>query len=207
MPWESREALSHQLHFSRCADSITLLDEFAFWQGRLHHPDHINQLFLHLLPNETFKRKLTTAFIHNYNFTSYSLTLSSESEKLANRIVHISVQLLANQETVLELVRENDVFGCFLRSFKLLFHETLVDGIISDNLVIDCSASLIKNTAYWSVLSDFNNIIQHKKVGVAFFDFDHAIAQFLAILRWFTGMDPQERKTGLHVSGLSSLVC
>merc|ERR1719494_338175 len=82
MPWESREALSHQLHFARCADSITLLDEFAFWQGRLHHPEHINQLFLHLLPNETFKRRLTTAFINNYNFTSYSLTLSSESEKL-----------------------------------------------------------------------------------------------------------------------------
>ena len=37
MPWESRHALSHQLKFSD-TDNITLLDEFAFWQGRLHHP-------------------------------------------------------------------------------------------------------------------------------------------------------------------------
>ena len=100
---------------------------------------------------------------------------------------------------MLELVRENDIFGVFMRSFKLLFHETLTDGIISDNMVIDISAGVIKNTAYWSVLSDFNNIIQHKKVGCSFFDFDSAIDQFLVILKWYTGMDPQERKIGIHV--------
>ena len=121
--------------------------------------DQINQLFLHLLPNEAFKRALSTAFINNYNFTSYSLTLSSESEKLSNRIVHISVQLLANQETVLELVRENDIFGVFMRSFKLLFHETLTDGIVSDNMVIDISAGVVKNTGWLKIVRiTFGNI-------------------------------------------------
>ena len=76
-----------------------------------------------LLPNETFKRALTSAFIDNYNFTSFTLTLSEESDKLSNRIVHISVQLLANQETVLELVHERTIFNCFLDSFKVIgFH-------------------------------------------------------------------------------------
>ena len=44
--WENR-SVQHQIKFSD-SESFTLLDEFAFWQGRLHHPDQINQFFLHL---------------------------------------------------------------------------------------------------------------------------------------------------------------
>ena len=54
---------------------------------------------------------------------------------------------------MLELVRENDIFGVFMRSFKLLFHETLTDGIVSDNMVIDISAGVVKNTGGLKIVS------------------------------------------------------
>ena len=90
-------------------------------------------ILIKLLPNETFKRALTSAFIDNYNFTSFTLTLSEESDKLSNRIVHISVQLLANQETVLELVHERNIFNCFLDSFKAWYFQIILSRLRVSN--------------------------------------------------------------------------
>ena len=67
-------------------------------------------------------------------------------------------------------------------------------------LIIDCNHELIQKTTYWSIISDFNNIIHHKKVGIEFFNHTTAIRGFLDTLNWFTGMDPQIRALNEHVN-------
>ena len=195
IPWEYRGCM-RSLKWK--SENLTLLEEFSYWQGRLHYPENINQLFLHLLPNNEFKEALTTAFIKNYQFTSFSLTKSDEPENLANRIVHVSVQLLANENTVTEMIAKYDFFNIFIESFKLLFQDTLISPPEADEnnftQIIDCNHPLIQKTTYWSIISDFNNIIHHRKVGTEFFHHSKAIKGFLETLNWFTGMDPHIRK-------------
>jgi len=72
-------------------ENSTVLEEFVFWLSRLHYPDVLNHFFLHLLPNDDYKKELTRAFVKNYTFTALSLFTArqQEAEPLANRIVHI----------------------------------------------------------------------------------------------------------------------
>ena len=96
------------------------------------------------------------------------------------------------------MIAKYDFFNIFIESFKLLFQDTLISPPEADEnnftQIIDCNHPLIQKTTYWSIISDFNNIIHHKRVGTEFFHHSKAIKGFLETLNWFTGMDPHIRK-------------
>jgi len=77
---------------------------------------------------------------------------------------------LANEAAVTEMVKKYDFFGIFIKSFQLIFSETLKTDSNQFTQIIDCNHELIQKTTYWSIISDFNNIIHHKKVGIEFFN-------------------------------------
>ena len=94
----------------------TVLDEFVFWLSKFHYPDVLNNFFLHLLPNDEYKKRLTRCFVQNYTFTAYSLIHSLEPDSLANRIVHISGSDL--KDLFFDRIIWRRFFKC--RSFKCL---------------------------------------------------------------------------------------
>ena len=100
------------------------------------------------------------------------MTISEEPDTLANRIVHISVQLLSNENLVKDMVETHDLLGIFLNALNLLFSSTLMEANESDpnnnSKVVDCLQTLVQKTVYWSIVSDFNNIIHHQSVAKSF---------------------------------------
>lgn len=188
---------------SKIDENSSVLEEFVFWLSRLHYPDVMNHFFLHLLPNDEYKKELTRAFVKNYTFTAYSLTHSKEPDTLANRIVHISVQLLSNEKLVLEMVDKLDLLKIFLNSLTLLFHSTLADSNKEDRMnfskVVDCHSELVQKTVYWSIVSDYNNIIHHQSVAKRLVNNTKILQKYLSVITWFTGMDMQKRALDQHV--------
>jgi hypothetical protein len=93
------------------------------------------------------------------------------------------------------MVKEEGLLNIFLNSLHLLFHSTLFPSTESDNRtnVVNCHSTLVQKTVYWSIVSDFNNIIHHEKVAKELINNNDIFRQYLKILTWFTGMDQQTR--------------
>ena len=76
----------------------TLLEELVFWTVKYEFPERLVCLLLKLLPDTQYKEALTRSFVRHYSRVSMMLMKSHNSDKLSNRIVHVSVQLFSNEE-------------------------------------------------------------------------------------------------------------
>ncbi|CAG5089665.1 Oidioi.mRNA.OKI2018_I69.PAR.g12296.t1.cds [Oikopleura dioica] len=195
---EDDEKCTAALRFD-LSSSSTVLEEFAFWLSRMHFPDTLNNFLLHLLPNDAYKEQLTGCFVKNYVFTAKSLTISNEPDSLANRIVHISVQLLSNEALVMRMIKERSLLEVFIQSLGLLFRQTLKAGI-DKRKVVDCRHEIVQQTVYWPIISDLNNCLHHPSVARKLVESSNLYYEYLRIINWFTGMDVQSRAIGDHIS-------
>ena len=76
----------------------TLLEELVFWTVKYEFPERLVCLLVKLLPDTQYKEALTRSFVRHYSRVSMMLMKSHNSDKLSNRIVHVSVQLFSNEE-------------------------------------------------------------------------------------------------------------
>lgn len=195
---EDDEKCTAALKFDLCSSS-TVLEEFAFWLSRMHFPDTLNNFLLHLLPNDAYKEQLTGCFVKNYVFTAKSLTISAEPDSLANRIVHISVQLLSNEALVMRMIQERQLLDVFIQSLGLLFRQTLKPGM-NGRKIVNCRHDIVQQTVYWPIISDLNNCLHHHSVAKKLVDSSWLFYEYLRIISWFTGMDVQSRALVDHIS-------
>jgi len=67
----------------------------------------------------------------------------------------------------MEMVDNLGLLKIFLNSLTLMFHSALTEANPADKMnfskVVDCRSNLVKGTVYWSIVSDFNNIIHHQR--------------------------------------------
>lgn len=103
----------------------TLLEEFVFWTFRFEFPQNIVCFLLNMLPDQEYKEHLTRTFVMHYSRIPSVLELSSDTETLSNRVVHMSVQLFSNESLALKMVEELNLLHVMIISLKLMMEKIL----------------------------------------------------------------------------------
>lgn len=72
--------------------------------------------------------------------------------------------------------------------FRLNFH-----------MVVDCTNDIMKEHIYWPIVSDFINLLAHKKVAHKFLSDSKLVVMWLDLLSYFQGMNLNHRELSQHV--------
>lgn len=103
------------------------LEEFVFWLIYFKLPQSLVTFLLNQLPDEIMKEQFARVFTRQYVLVTQPLSNSppEELQSLANRVVHVSVQLLSNEALARSLVVEERMLERLLLSLRLLLSGSL----------------------------------------------------------------------------------
>lgn len=87
-------------------DHKCILDELMFWIVKHDFPQNLVTLLLSILPDKEYKNAFLRAFVMHYSRTAAILGHPKQKKHIANRVVHISVQILSPEELAMKLVQE-----------------------------------------------------------------------------------------------------
>lgn len=66
-------------------------------------------------------------------------------------------------------------------------------------MVVDCTNDIMKEHIYWPIVSDFINLLAHKKVAYKFLSDRKLVVMWLDLLSYFQGMNLNHRELSQHV--------
>ena len=103
------------------------LEELVFWLIFFKLPQSLVTFLLNQLPDENMKEQFARVFTRQYVLVTQPLASSpsDELQSLANRVVHVSVQLLSNEALARALVVEERMLDRLLLSLRLLLAGSL----------------------------------------------------------------------------------
>lgn len=136
------------------------------------------------------------------------LETSKDTDKLSNRVVHMSVQLFSNESLALKMVEELNLLHVMIISLKAMMSQYLVrNSLLTDkhdddrnpHHVIDCEAKAMREHCYWPLVSDFNNVLSHESVALVFLRDDDLVHMWFEVLSMLQGMNVNVRAVGAHV--------
>ncbi|XP_076468765.1 E3 ubiquitin-protein ligase ubr3-like [Babylonia areolata] len=182
----------------------SMLEELVFWLCKCEYPQTMVTLLLGLLPDDIYKNEFTVAFVRHYSKSVLVLTEASDRSTVANRVVHISVQLFSNESLATRMVQENRLLHTVVQSLKamlapILVPSTIQGGPLNQHKTVECEKPIMKEHCYWPVVSDLINLLSHRSVSHTFLQ-DHALRDFwLALLTHLQGMNLNMREMIHHV--------
>ena len=117
------------------------LEEFIFWLIFFKLPQSLVTFLLNQLPDENMKEQFARVFTRQYVLVTQPLASSpsDELQSLANRVVHVSVQLLSNEALARTLVVEERMLDRLLLSLRLL----LAGSLTRCKIVLRCDPSTL----------------------------------------------------------------
>ena len=182
----------------------TLLEELVFWTVKYQFPERLVCLLLKLLPDTSYKEALTRSFVRHYSRVSMMLMRSYNSDKLSNRIVHVSVQLFSNEELALAMTEQLSLLYIMVLSLRNMIKEVLIpcelhDESLNQHRVVDNAKHVLKDHCYWPLVSDLNNVLSHPSIAFRFMDDDNLLTLWFDFLKVFQGMDLNRLVIGDHV--------
>ncbi|XP_052682389.1 E3 ubiquitin-protein ligase ubr3-like [Crassostrea angulata] len=196
--FDNLPGLSQELHHS------CLLDELVFWMVKYEFPEKLVTLLLSLLPDEHYKEAFTKAFVKHYSRISLVLVKGLKRTEIGNRVVHISVQLFSNEGLACQMVQEYNLLYTLIISLTHMIENTLLESSLEDfrlnfHMVVDCTNDIMKEHIYWPIVSDFINLLAHKKVAHKFLSDSKLVVMWLDLLSYFQGMNLNHRELSQHV--------
>ncbi|KAL4222682.1 E3 ubiquitin-protein ligase ubr3 [Mactra antiquata] len=182
----------------------TLLEELVFWTVKFEFPQKIVTLLLSLLPDLRYKEAFTRAFIQHYSRISRVLVNALDRQTVANRVVHISVQLFSNESLACQMVREYNLLYILILSLNHMIEGILTESTLQDahqnfHMVVDCSHEAMKEHCYWPIISDLINLLSHREIAHKFLSDSKVVSMWLDLLSYFQGMNLNQRELHQHV--------
>ncbi|KAK3103122.1 hypothetical protein FSP39_016629 [Pinctada imbricata] len=181
-----------------------LLDELVFWMVKYEFPEKVVTLLLSLLPDDHYKEAFTKAFVKHYSRISLVLVNGLKRTLIANRVVHISVQLFSNEVLALQMVEKYDLLYTLIVSLNDMVEGALTESSLQDyqanlHMVVDCSKEMMKEHCYWPIVSDLINLLSHKRIAHIFLSDPKLVDMWLDLLSYFQGMNVNHRELSQHV--------
>ena len=102
------------------------LEELVFWTVKYEFPEKLVCLLLKMLPDSDYKEAFTRSFVLHYSRVSMMLVRSSNSDKLSNRVVHVSVQLFSNEDLALAMTESLSLLHIMVSSLKNMMSAVLI---------------------------------------------------------------------------------
>ncbi|XP_013419454.1 E3 ubiquitin-protein ligase UBR3-like [Lingula anatina] len=182
----------------------TLLEELMFWTVKFEFPQKIVFLLLSLLPDEYFKVCFIKAFVQHYSRSSIALVNSVDRSTIANKVVHISVQLFSNEKYSRDMVLEHNLLHIMVVSLKHMIGNVLTGSDMQDaennfHVVADCGQEIMKDHCYWPIISDLINVLSHQSIAHIFMDNKSLIELWMELISHFQGMNLNQRELTQHV--------
>ena len=143
----------------------------------------------------------------SYVFTfrvSMMLSRSSDSDKLSNRIVHVSVQLFSNKDLAVSMTENLSLLHIMVSSCRNMMNNVLINSRLNGeendkHKVVDCSQHVMKHHCYWPVVSDLNNLVSHSPIAFRFMADNTLLTMWFDFLKTFQGMNLNFRILGQHI--------
>ncbi|XP_064614037.1 LOW QUALITY PROTEIN: E3 ubiquitin-protein ligase ubr3-like [Liolophura sinensis] len=181
-----------------------LLDELVFWMVKYEFPQKIVTLLLSLLPDDRYKEAFTRSFVSHYSRISLVLVSANDRLSVANRVVHISVQLFSNELLSKKMADELNLVYILVLSLTRMIEYMLSDSCLQDpdhnfHMVVDCGQAAMKDHCYWPIVSDLINLLTHKSIAESFMLDERLIKLWLETVTYFQGMNLNQRELTQHV--------
>ncbi len=194
------------------SNSKYIVDEFLYWCICFEFPENLVKFLLSLLPSIEYKQIFIKSFVSQYSYISI-LLLTSKSENLSSRVVHISVQLFSNEAIAMKAVEESNLLAIVLSTlYNMIFtpyNEMSTSNQLliayngadrsSEQLVVDPDHTIMQENLYWLVISDLVNLLSHKAVAIKFINDPNLVELWLNLISCFQGMNLNVRTFGDHV--------
>lgn len=165
---------------------------YSFFQVKYEFPERLVCLLLKLLPDTHYKEALTRSFVRHYSRVSMMLMKSHNSDKLSNRIVHVSVQLFSNEELALAMTEQMSLLYIMVLSLKNMIKDVLIkcelhDETLNRHKVVDNSKHVLRDHCYWPLVSDLNNVLNHPSIAFKFMADNSLLTMWFDFLKVFQG--------------------
>ncbi|XP_063964911.1 E3 ubiquitin-protein ligase ubr3-like isoform X1 [Lytechinus pictus] len=186
---------------------LTLLEEFIFWTVIYRFPQKMVTFLLNMLPDNDYKELFTTTFVQHYGCIAMFLAEERAPNLLANRVVHISVQLFSNEDLALRMADEMRLLEILIKCALNQVMKTAMtcpmtgqgSKVRNRHQVVNCDNRILKGQCYWPIISDLTNIISHRSVAERFFSSPDLMALWARFLRYFMCMNLNVRELSQHV--------
>ncbi|XP_063722559.1 E3 ubiquitin-protein ligase UBR3-like isoform X2 [Symsagittifera roscoffensis] len=180
------------------------IEEIFFWGVVYGLPEPLTTFFLNLLPDQQYKNEFARVFLRHYPSLTHTLLSSpSRIDAIGNNIVHISVQLFSNESLALEMVlSDEDLLHVLLTCLTYMVQQLSVQSSLFEgeyHSTVDVSMEVVSRHCYWSIFSDFLNLLAHSSVVAVFLRCTPLMRKYSQILESFTGMDVQKRALFEHI--------
>lgn len=174
-----------------------------------------------MLRDTEYKKTFARSFVYHYSRTSMMLANFRNNDDhppnankptahdlLSNCVVHVSVQLLSNENLAYELCEKEHLLFILIASLKAtiegpecsnLTNNLLQDSDKNQHKVVKCDHHVMKKHFYWPLVSDLNNILTHRRVALMFIKNKELFELWLGFILDFMGMNLNIRELLMHV--------
>jgi hypothetical protein len=211
-----RESSSSLVHTS-------FVQELVFWMVIYNFPQKLVCFLLNMLPDTKYKEAFAKSFVQHYsrismmlaNFRNYEDSTStggkpSAHDLLSNCVVHVSVQLLSNENLAVKLCENQQLLFIIIASLRAtieggqgqasnLIASTLQNEARNRHRVVRCDHYVMKRHSYWPLVSDLNNILTHQQVAIMFIQSRELFELWLDFIINFQAMNINHREFHKHV--------
>lgn len=201
----------------------TFVQELVFWMVIYNFPQKLVCFLLNMLPDSKYKEAFAKSFVQHYsrismmlaNFRNYDDTTStggkpSAHDLLSNCVVHVSVQLLSNENLAVKLCQNQELLFIIIASLRAtieggqgqasnLIPSTLQNEARNRHRVVRCDHYVMKRHSYWPLVSDLNNILTHQQVAIMFIQNRELFELWLDFIINFQAMNINHREFHKHV--------
>uniref|UniRef100_A0A2C9KCF7 E3 ubiquitin-protein ligase n=1 Tax=Biomphalaria glabrata TaxID=6526 RepID=A0A2C9KCF7_BIOGL len=207
--------LRYPLHFDKYKDKpgmsqkldySTIIEELVFWVMRYEFPQRLVTFLLGLLPDDLYKEAFAKAFVKHYSRISVVLSDAQDRSTVANRIVHISVQLFSNENLAVHLTENHNLLLIIILSLASMIQSIKIVSSLEDpdlksrfHCVVNCEHEIMKDHCYWPVVSDLINVLSHRKIAHVFLGDSELVNLWLDLLNDMQGMNLNTRELSQHV--------
>lgn len=198
--YKEKPGMSQKLEYT------TIIEELLFWVMRYEFPQGLVTFLLGLLPDDLYKEAFAKAFVKHYSRISVVLSDAIDRSTVANRIVHISVQLFSNEHLAVYLTEEHNLLLTIILSLASMIQSIRVVSSLEDpdlksrfHCVVNCEHEIMKDHCYWPVVSDLINVLSHRRIAHKFLGDPQLVELWLDLLNDMQGMNLNTRELSQHV--------
>lgn len=198
--YKDRPGMNQKLEYS------TIIEELLFWVLRFEFPEQFVTFLLGLLPDDMYKESFAMAFVKHYSRVSIVLMEAKDRVMVANRFVHISVQLFSNEKLAVFLTEHHNLLLTIILSLANMMQSIQVASLLEDpdmksnfHCVVNCDQEIMRDHCYWPVVSDLINVLSHRKIAHSFLKNQDLVVLWLDLLNTMQGMNLNTRELRQHV--------
>ncbi|XP_003381502.1 E3 ubiquitin-protein ligase UBR3 [Trichinella spiralis] len=161
--------------------------------GLLEHRNMMQELVFWLIA-------FAETYAKHYPHLAKILSQESNPDVVANRVVHISVQILSNNELACFLVDKCSFLRLVTFSLSSMVRYCLVASSASEvHLVVDCRAPIMEKHSYWAVALDLHSLLGHKDLALMMLRDPVVLDLWITMALFFQGMNPNHRMLDKHI--------